>query len=207
MKTPPIPKDVLNSERFTQATACIDAENEQDPRQITIDGNELPYELGYALTLTQWVFRRFPEADEFLLLAARAQHLRRWTVPRDSFPAGLAGYLEWRESLMVFHAEEAGRLLAEAGYEDAEIQIVKALIRKDNFPRDPLSCVLEDALCLTFLDLQLTQFSAGKPNEKVIDIIRKTWGKMTEEGQALVAEVSLSSEMQSLVQKAVVEQA
>lgn len=203
MNTLHIPTDAASEDRFVFAVQMIDHANEDDPRTIVIEGVEVPYELGYSRRLTNWALQREPESSERVLLAARAQHLKRWALPRSDFPEGLNGYLEWRERLKSFHAAEVEPLLRRVGYEDSEIESVQQLIRKEGFPKDPDTRVIEDALCLVFLDLQLAGFMEKHPEDKVIDIIRKTWGKMTEEGRALAFEVDLSPEMQTLVQKAI----
>lgn len=202
MKTQPAPAGAANPERFRQAIRLIDEAHAADPRSMFINEEDVPYELGYAIRLTDWVLRREPDASERILLAARAQHLKRWTLPRDEFPAGLHGYLAWRETLKTFHADEAGKLLRQAGYAGEEIESVQQLIRKERFPMDPDTRVVEDGLCLVFMDLQLAAFKAGHAEEKVIDIIQKTWGKMSDVGQAMARDVEWDAVTQQLIDKA-----
>src|SRR5436309_4432758 len=133
------------SGRFQDAIARFDAANAQDPRDI---------ELPYAQRLSAWVERLAPEASASLRLAARCQHLRRWASPRESYPPGRVGYLKWREALKHFHAEEAGKILREVGYDDAMVERVQKLNLKK---KDPETDVLEDALCLLFLETQFEE--------------------------------------------------
>src|SRR5439155_8492595 len=123
-----------------------------DPNRETVDGAEHPRELIYAQWLTDWMLKLCPQASEELRLAARCQHLCRWQVPRDSYPMTRAGYLRWRGDLKKFHAQKAGEILRETGYPEEVITRVQALNLKKNFPQDPESLVLEDALCLVFLE-------------------------------------------------------
>src|SRR5437667_231208 len=135
----------MDSARFQEAIARIDAANAADPRG---------YELPYSQKVSAWIVKLSPDAGEALRLAARAQHICRWTIPRESYPAGRIPYLKWREDLKQFHAKKAGEILQAVGYDDATVVRVQDLIRKRNFPRDPEGRVLEDALCLTFLESQ-----------------------------------------------------
>lgn len=185
--------------RFLAAVARIDAENAHDPRRALIDGEELPFELAYSRRLTAWVTRLAPDASEPLLLAARGQHIGRWRRPRGNYPDGLNGYLQWREDLKEFHATTVRGILADCGYEDAVAGKVMSLIRKEQFPEDPESCVLEDALCLVFLETQLAEFASTKPREKTIDIIRKTWEKMTPKARGIAAGLDLPSPVRELI--------
>src|SRR5712671_2691998 len=130
------------SGRFQDAIVRFDAANAKDPRGI---------ELPYAQKLSAWVERLAPDASEALRLAARCQHLRRWEIPRASYPAGRVGYLKWRENLKRFHADEAGKILRAVGYDDATIECVQKLNLKKLWSKDPEACALEDALCLLFL--------------------------------------------------------
>src|SRR5262249_23209983 len=142
---------LVDAERFKRALTRFDEENAEDPNREMIDGVQHPRELIYAQWLTDWVLRLFPDASEELRLAARCQHLRRWEVPRNSYPMTRAGYLQWREGLKKFHARRAGEILKEVGYPDQVINRVQSLNLKKDFPKDPDTRVLEDALCLVFL--------------------------------------------------------
>src|SRR5262245_5323463 len=139
---------VLDEQRLQAALGRFDEENSRDPNRLVVDGAEQPRELIYARWLSAWVERLCPTASEALRLAARCQHLCRWTIPRDQYPQTRAGYLKWREDLKKFHAQRAGEILREVGYSEEVVEGVQALNLKKNFPRDPESRVLEDALCL-----------------------------------------------------------
>lgn len=183
----------MNSSRFQDAIARIDAANAQDPR-----GAELPY----SQRLSAWIERLAPDASEPLRLAARAQHICRWMSPRDSYPAGRVGYLKWREDLKHFHARKAGEILREAGYDEATVARVQDLIHKRNFPRDEEGRVLEDALCLVFLETQFAETTGKTGEEKMVDILRKTWRKMTPRAQQIALTLPMSDACRALVQKA-----
>jgi Domain of unknown function (DUF4202) len=183
----------MNQTRFQAAISRIDAANAADPR-----GQELPY----AQRLSAWVERLCPTAAEPLRLAARAQHLRRWESPRDSYPTGRIGYLRWREDLKQFHAEKAGEILAAVGYDAPTVDRVQQLIRKRNFPRDAEGRVLEDALCLVFLETQFTETVEKTGEEKMVVILQKTWRKMTPQAQQIALTLPMSAECRALVERA-----
>jgi hypothetical protein len=183
----------MNSGCFQDAIARIDAANAGDPHA---------YELSYAQRLSAWVDRLCPAASEALRLAARAQHLCRWEIPRDSYPPGRVGYLKWRTDLKQFHAQKAGAILRETGYDDATVARVQDLICKRNFPRDPESRVLEDALCLVFLETQFAETIAKTGEEKMVEILRKTWNKMTPQAQKIAGTLPMTAACRALVEKA-----
>src|SRR5512145_2036134 len=170
---------VSDPDRFAAALRRFDEENARDPNVEWAEGKSHPRELLYAERLTAWVLRLCPAASEALRLAARCQHLRRWEIPRDSYPPTRAGYLEWRTMLQQFHARAAREILQAVGYRDDLICQVEALNLKSNFPADPESRVLEDALCLVFLEHQFAQLAARTDEAKMLRALQKTWGKMT----------------------------
>lgn len=159
-------------------------------------------ELPYAQRLSAWVERLAPEASEELRLAARAQHICRWMIPRESYPPGRIGYLKWREDLKQFHARKAGEILHELGYEETTVTRVQDLIRKRNFPRDPEGRVLEDALCLVFLETQFAETKAKTGDEKMLGILQKTWRKMTPQARDIALTLPMTTEQRALVEKA-----
>jgi hypothetical protein len=171
----------------------FDAANAQDPR-----GMELPY----ARRLSAWIERLAPDASEELRLAARAQHVCRWMIPRESYPPGRISYLKWREDLKQFHAQKAGEILRELGYEEAKITRVQDLIRKRNFPRDPEGRVLEDTLCLVFLETQFAETTAKTGDEKMLGILQKTWRKMTAQAREIALTLPMNTTQRALVEKA-----
>jgi hypothetical protein len=169
--------------RFAAALAAIDAANAEDPTAETVEGRRVPKELAYARRMTAWLDRLAPEASEALRLAVRAQHIRRWTVPRDGYPMDRQGYHRWRTALARFHAEAAGAILERAGYDAATVARVGSLIRKERLRSDPEAQTLEDVACLVFLESYLADFAGRHDEAKVVDILRKTWRKMSKRGQ------------------------
>ena len=165
---------------FQKAIERFDAENGRDPN-VEIDGDvPQPRELLYARRLTEWVLRLAPEASESLRLAARCQHICRWMIPRESYPMNRAGYLRWRNDLKQFHAKKSEAILREAGYSEEMVAKVRDLNLKRNFPADAESRVLEDALCLVFLEHQLAALARKTTEEKLVNAVRKSWEKMTD---------------------------
>ncbi|HEX4266229.1 MAG TPA: DUF4202 domain-containing protein [Verrucomicrobiae bacterium] len=188
--------------RFDAATRRFDEENSRDPNSEMINNEPLPRELVYAQWLTGWVVKLSPDASEELRLAAHAQHLCRWKIPRDSYPMTRPGYLKWREDLKRFHAERAGEILREAGYPDSTIARVQELNLKKNFPNDPEGRILEDALCLVFLERQLADFAAKTADDKVITALQKSWQKMTPAAHAEALKLSYGSRERALIERA-----
>ncbi len=188
--------------RIDNAFSLFDAYNHTDPHTLQYEGTEYPVELFYAIQLHKWVLALEPDAPEKLVLASRAQHIGRWTVPRNSYPEGKAGYYKWRTDLAGFHATKAGELMKEAGYNEEEIQDVQQIILKKNLKSDAEVQTMEDALCLVFLEFQFEEFMHKHPEEKVIDIVRKTWGKMSEKGQKTALGLSFSEEAAGVIGKA-----
>jgi hypothetical protein len=161
------------SERLQRAIEAIDAANAADPTLVPTEAGPRPKELVHAELLSEWVRRLRPDASEALLLAARAHHLRRWMVPRNSAPAGRAGYLGWRRGLHEFHAEQVAPILEAAGYEPEVVARVQRIVRKDGLAADPEVQTLEDALCLVFLDQQLDELTHRMADEeKMVAILR-----------------------------------
>ncbi len=192
----------MSDARFQDAIARIDAANADDPETLRIDGADLPKELTHARMLTGWVRRLRPDAHDALLLAARAHHVRRWTIPRGEYPAGRRGYLRWRTALHQFHADEVERLLADAGYEEPVIGRVQQLVRKVNLRRDPDVQTLEDGLCLVFLDTQLGDLRRKHPESKLTDVLQKTWKKMSPRARELALELELDADDRALIERA-----
>jgi hypothetical protein len=196
---------IQNQTRFYQAIAGFDAANGQDPNIELVDGQAVPKELLYAQRMTRWLHATAPDAPEAVQLAARCQHIRRWTIPRADFPTGRDGYLQWRAGLARFHAETAAVILREVGYDEAMIAKVEQLLRKRQLKTDADVQLLEDVICLVFLENYFAEFSTQFDEDKVIDIVRKTWAKMSPRGHAAALELELSPVAAGLVAKAVAE--
>ena len=189
-------------ERFQSALRRFDEENSRDPNSEMVDGVRQPRELVYAWWLTDWVLKLAPEASEELRLAARCQHLCRWTVARSSYPMTRVGYLQWREALKRFHAQKAGEILREVGYGEEIVARVQSLNLKKDFPKDPETRVLEDALCLVFLERQLAELAAKTSEEKIINALQKSWKKMTAQGREWAMKLSYEPREKALLEKA-----
>ena len=169
--------------RFSGGLRRFDEENGRDPNLVVVDEVAHPQELLYAERLTDWVLRLNPEASEQLLLAARSQHICRWTIPRHTYEMTRVGYLRWRSDLKQFHAGKAAEILREIGYDPETIAQVRDLNLKKNLGRDPDCQVLEDALCLVTLQYQLADLVAKTERGKMMEILRKTWKKMSPLGR------------------------
>ena len=188
--------------RFQTAIARLDAANAEDPNLETVDGVAHPKELLYAQRMTAWLGRLAPDASEALRLAARAQHIRRWAIPRRDYPMTRTGYLKWRTTLYRFHADTAGDILREVGYDDATVAAVQSLLRKERLKRNPDMQCLEDVICLVFLESYFADFAPQYDEQKVLDILRKTWKKMSARGQKAARDLALPQAAHALLEKA-----
>lgn len=192
----------MTGERFKKAIQEIDAANAADPNLLDVKGQKHPLEVVHAERRTEWVRQLAgAEASEALLLAARAQHIRRWEIPRDRYPRDRNGYLAWRNDLKSFHAEKTADILKAVGYDDALISRVQDMILKKRLKLDPEVQTLEDALCLVFLETQFSDF-AKKEADKIVDIVRKTWRKMSPKGQQFALELPMTAEDRAIVEEA-----
>ena len=197
------PRDCVDAERFARAIAAIDAANAADPATIMVEGEPRPKELTHAALLCEWVARLVPAPGEALLLAARAHHIRRWTVPRSSYPPGRAAYLRWRRELRRFHADEAARILRAEGYADPLIERVQQIVRKEELFSDPEVQTLEDGLNLVFLQTQFDEFRERLgDDERLTTIVRRTWRKMSERGREAALGLDLSERGRVIVARA-----
>jgi uncharacterized protein DUF4202 len=178
--------------RFERAIRQIDAAGSEDPQQVSFDGRDFPAGLLYGLRMSHWLTQIDPDASEELRLAVRCQHLRRWMIPRSNYPMTRAGYYQWRTTLGRFHAEQAGEILRAAGYDEPSVARVQSLIRKERIKSDAEAQTLEDAACLVFLEGDYVEFARTHEREKVIAILRKTWGKMSARGHEAALDLSKS---------------
>jgi Domain of unknown function (DUF4202) len=194
-----------NAERFKAALRRFDEENARDPNQETANGTAQPRELLYARRMSDWVLRLCPNASEALRLAARCQHICRWEIPRNSYPMTRAGYLQWRTTLKKFHAQKAGDILRELGYADDVIHRVQDLNLKKNFPKDPEARVLEDALCLVFLEHQFAGLAAKTAEDKTVNALQKSWQKMTPAARAEALKLNYDEREKALLEHALKE--
>ena len=195
--------DAANAARFRAALARFDAANAEDPNREEVGGAEQPRELVYAQRMTETLEQFAPDASEAVRLAARCQHIRRWTAPRDTYPDGRDGYRRWRTDLARFHADTAGAILREVGYGDNTVARVGALLRKERLKADPEVQLLEDVACLVFMEHYLPAFAQQHDAEKLAGILRKTWRKMSATGQAAALKLDLEPDLRELVARAV----
>ena len=199
---------IADPQRFQRAIELFDAANSEDPNKESVDGQEVPKELLYARRMTDMLERFAPDATEAVRLAVRAQHIQRWKVPRASYPMDRNGYLQWRTGLYKFHAETAGRLMHEAGYDETMIERVKTVVGKKGLKVNPETQLLEDVVDLTFIEHYMAHFAGQHPEydeEKWLNIVRKTWAKMSERAHefALAGKIALPQALVPLILKAV----
>ncbi|KAG9784582.1 hypothetical protein KCU88_g2751, partial [Aureobasidium melanogenum] len=191
-----------------KALELIDAAHKEDPNTIQLDnGASVPYELHYAQKMTKYFDLHTPDAGPLLKTAARAQHFRRWEVPRDTYPRTKAGYFAWRTFLKKRQAEQVRQLCLECNYTEEEADKVAALIAKEDLKKgegkgDPDAQVIEDVACLVFLDDQFDEFEKAHDEDKIVSILQKTWVKMGKRGQELALAMDLSDRAKELVGKA-----
>ncbi len=181
------------SDRLIRAYALIDAANAADPA-----GHAEAY--GRRMTETLEGFR--PHSPETLKLAARAQHIERWTVPRDSYPEGRIAYLTWRKDLQKLHARRTGEIMTQCGYSDEEIARTGSLLRKERLKQDADAQTLEDVICLVFLAHEAEPFIAKHDDDKVRDILAKTAKKMSPAGLAAASRVAMGERLTRLMGEA-----
>lgn len=193
---------VIDRARRDAAIERFDEFNRQDPNRERFEGIEQPKELLYAQRMTAWLNRLAPEASEALQLAARCQHIGRWMIPRNQYPMDRIGYHRWRTALADFHARTARDILQKVDYQEQIITRVEALLKKRNLKTDPETQLLEDVICLVFLESYFSDFSKKHDEEKLIPIIQKTWKKMSLRGQQAALELNLSAANRALIEKA-----
>ncbi|HZF01792.1 MAG TPA: DUF4202 domain-containing protein [Methylomirabilota bacterium] len=187
-----------SANKFEAALRSFDEANSRDPNRE----NNQPRELLYAHRLEKWVLKLCPNAGETLHLAARCQHICRWEIPRASYPMTRPGYLKWRADLKKFHAQKAGEILRDVGYDDETIRRVQDLNLKKKFPADAETRVLEDALCLVFLEFQFADLAAKTAEDKTINALQKSWAKMTEAARAEALKLNYGEREKALLQRA-----
>ena len=198
----------MTQKLYQAAIAAFDRANAEDPNKEMADGQEYPKELLYAHRLSEMLQRYAPGAHEAVKLAVRAQHIQRWKIPRSNYPMDRNGYLQWRTGLYKFHAETAGRLMQETGYDDDMVARVKAIVSKKGLKVNSGTQMMEDVVDLVFLENYIVGFAAQHPEyteEKWIQIIRKTWQKMSSGAHefALAGKIKFPEALQPLILKAI----
>jgi len=189
--------------RFETAIALIDKKNAEDINTYSVSGMDYPKELLYSQRMSRTLLQFDPNASKALQIAARAQHICRWKIARNEYPMDRVGYLKWREALKTMHADLTGEILKEVGFDDEFIDRVKAIILKKLIKKNKESQALEDVICLVFLDFYFDEFAAKHADEKIIDILQKTWKKMSEEGHEAALKIKFSEKSLALVKEAI----
>ncbi|WP_067145864.1 DUF4202 domain-containing protein [Pseudotamlana agarivorans] len=189
--------------RFETAIALIDKKNAEDTNTYHVAGIEYPKELLYSQRMTRKLLQFNPNASKALQIAARAQHICRWKIARDEYPMDRVGYLKWRETLKKMHAEITAEILEQVGYDQQFIDRVSLLINKKLIKKNEETQILEDTICLVFLDYYFEEFAAKHDDEKIIDILQKTWVKMSEDGHQAALKLPYSEKSLELVKKAI----
>lgn len=198
----------MSPQRYQAAIAAFDKANAEDPNKEMADGQEYPKELLYAQRMTMMQERYAPEASEAVKLAVRAQHIQRWKIPRSDYPMGRQGYLQWRTTLYKFHAGTAATLMQQSGYDDGMAERVQAIVGKKGLKVNPETQLMEDVVGLVFIEHYMLAFAAQHPEydeEKWIQIIRKTWQKMSARAHefVLAGKIKLPEALQPLILRAV----
>ena len=169
--------------KLAQAIARFEAAHREDPRQIVVAGESLPWSVHYHRRLAHWVLHFDSGASVPLRLAAACQHIRRWKIPRTDYGAGRRGYRRWRSDLTRMHAEMASEILSDVGYTEETIDRVVALLRKVGLGRDAEVQLFEDAICMVFFENEYVDLAAKHDDDKLVDILRRTWAKMSDQGR------------------------
>lgn len=192
----------MNLPRFQNAIQRIDAANAKDPNTEMAAETLIAKELLYSNRMLARLMDFAPDASEAVQIAAKAQHICRWEIARNSYPMDRVGYLKWRESLKKFHASKTTLILEEVGYDTPFIDRVCFLIEKKLLKKDPETQLLEDVICLVFLEYYLEDFAQKHDTEKLKNIIVKTWNKMSEKGQQTALTLSFSPSNLQLIKEA-----
>ncbi|WBU90126.1 DUF4202 domain-containing protein [Cellulophaga omnivescoria] len=193
---------MATTNKLEQAFYLFDKANEQDPNKEIYKGKEYAKEVLYAMRMTDKLNSFAPNASETLQLTARCQHICRWEIPRDSYEINRTGYLKWRQDLKKYHAKKASEILTAVGYDQNTIEKVAFLLEKKQLKKNEETQTLEDVICLVFLEFYFEPFAKKYSEEKLIDILQKTWRKMSEKGQNAALKLPLSKSSLELVGKA-----
>lgn len=195
-------------DRLERTIEKIDEYNRQDPNTVMEDGEERPWELVHSEAMTRWIEKLDPNPSDELRIAARSQHICRWKIPRDEYPKNKKGYYRWRNRLKEYHAELTGEIMEEMGYDEDTIeQVQKINLKEGAYRSDAERDVqnIEDALSLTFMEYRLESFYKNEEysDEKVVDILKKTMKKMSEQGIAKAKTLSFAPEIEDIVGRAI----
>jgi hypothetical protein len=191
--------------RYDVVITAIDAANAADPNIVELEGHPEPAELAYGRRMSATLARMAPQASEPLRIAARGQHIERWRLARKSYPEGRAGYLRWRKDAKELHARRLADIMAEAGYCAGDIDRIGALVRKEKLKLDPEAQLLEDVVCVVFLEHYLTSFMAKTETAKLPGILAKTWKKMSDFGHAEALKLNMPPDVLRLLEQGLAE--
>jgi len=195
---------MTNEERFAKVIAMFDDYNQKDPHLETWQGQQIPKELLYAQRMSERLKSYMPDAPEYLVLAARCQHIGRWEIPRNTYAMDRKGYLQWRNQLKVHHCNIADRIMRSYGYDDETIQKVKSLLVKEQlFHHRPDTQALEDVICLVFIEFYLEEFATKHDDAKLVEILRKTLHKMSAKAIEAAGKIPVSERVAALIGQAV----
>lgn len=193
---------MATTDKLLLAFQQFDEANKQDPNTEVFEGATYPKEVLYGIRMTERLNAFDPNASEALRLTARCQHICRWEIPRESYEMNREGYLRWRQELKKFHATKAASILEDIGYDKETIDNVKFLLQKKQLKKNEETQTLEDVICLVFLEFYFEPFAHKHPEDKTIDILQKTWRKMSTKGQEAALELPLSKFSLDLITKA-----
>lgn len=189
--------------KIIEAIKIFDEINSLDPNRIQFSGEDFPKEFLYANWLTLWVEKLNPLKSDALRLASRCQHLKRWEISREKYPNGLKGYMQWKRELLIFHADESEKVLRSLQFEESLVERVRQINLKQDMRNNSEVQIMEDALCLVTLEFQLEEFSLKHNDEKMIEIIRKSWNKMSHSAREEAKKIAYSPRVLKLVLEAI----
>ena len=188
--------------QLAEALEKIDEFNMKDPKTEEFLGKTMTSEMVYSVRVTNWVNQLVERPSDELLIASRGVHIGRWEVPRENYPAGLQGYYQWKTFLHQYHAKKVVTIMESCGYSAEAIKKVSDIITRKKLKENPATQVLEDAVSLVFLEVQLLPLMAKATEEKVINAIVKTWAKMSSAGHAKALNLNLPLEAMAVIKKA-----
>ena len=192
----------MKKPNFDSVINRIDEINAEDPNVTVFEGSNFPKELIYSRRMTEMLFQYEEQPSTELQIACRGQHIKRWHIPRSEYPMDRPGYLKWRTMLKLFHGELLSEIMTDEGFDQSSIDQVILLVTKKKLKSDMESKKLEDIACLVFLQYYFAEFASQHPEDKIIDIVQKTWIKMTEKGPEMALKLDLGEKELKLVKKA-----
>lgn len=192
----------MYSTSFHPTTEALKAAHLQDPNLVQTSSGPVPAEWLYIQRLLTTMQQVYPDASEALTIAVYCQHLFRWEIKRSEYPEGRIGYYQWRNYLGEYQAEKAAVILKSVGYPDDFIQEVTAILKKLNISRLDESQKLEDVVCLVFLEHYMDDFIQGKTEAQLIEIVQKTWNKMSDHGHRVALQLNLPEPTRRIVEQA-----